>query len=47
MKKITSYQITFKNGGTMEFASLDVAAGYAENFGLSAPMPVTEYVLCK
>ena len=34
------YQITFKNGVTMEFATIEVAAGYAVNFGLTAPVLV-------
>jgi len=37
---MTFYQITFKNGKTMEFASFDVASGYADSFGLKPPVEV-------
>jgi hypothetical protein len=35
-----TYQITFKNGETMEFATKSVADGYAEQFGLAEPVEV-------
>ncbi len=36
------YQITFKNGKTLEFATYEVANGYAIGFGLNKPIKITE-----
>lgn len=34
------WQITFKNGKTLEFATKSIAEGYATMFDLAAPAPV-------
>jgi hypothetical protein len=36
----TFYQITFTNGESIEFASYDVAKGYADMFNLAEPTAV-------
>jgi hypothetical protein len=35
------YQITFKNGLTLEFASYKVAEGYTDSFGLPKPVEIS------